>query len=111
MYREITIGETKVPMMATASIVAPYRRLFKSHPLSDLANTDMDEAEKSDVAFRIAYLMNVRATSDRASLQKVSVEQYEDWLDQFSYGDMVASAPMIIEFFVQQTNPTVHAKN
>ena len=111
MYKEIIIGEVKVPLMASASIVAPYKRLFKSHPLKDLADPNMDEAEKSDIAFRIAYLMNMRATGNRETLNAANMDQYEEWLDQFTYGDMVAAAPVVIEFFVQQTNPTVHAKN
>lgn len=94
MYREVKIGETKVPMKATASVDLRYKQTFRADPFRVQTAADWVETGAKLVFIRqMGYIM-AQAAAGR-DMSTLSEEDFADWLDQYDHGDFVRAMPAI----------------
>lgn len=111
MFKNITIGDKDVPMLALASVDIYYKKVFHEDPLA-IMTSDADNGTKSRVAFGMGFIMAKFAElHDRKKMLQLSEDDYLDWLEQFEYGDYVQAAAEILGLYYSQKAPTVAEKN
>lgn len=85
MFKEVSIGEKKVPLKATASTIIRYRQVFKRDLLKSIG-TNEDEVD-AGIIQELAYVMAMAAAGE--DMMKLNEETYMDWLDQFDSFDII----------------------
>lgn len=115
MFREIKIGEKNVPMLAMASAVVYYKRVFGKDAIAtqyEMADKDLTGEMLSfyaEMGFIMAKM--AEANGDRAKLLALNYESYIEWLDQFETRDYHGAIPSIMALYEGQNAPDSKAKN
>lgn len=87
MYNVIKIGEVDVPMLSMASVDIYYRNIFHEDSIK-LQTREQDEGDLINFCSRMGFVMAKFAElKDRKAMNKLTEENYEEWLDQFERGD------------------------
>ena len=111
MYREIEIGDKKVPMLALASVDVYYKKIFREDPLA-VMTSDADNATKSRIAFNMGFVMAKFAElHDRKKMLQLTEDNYLEWLEQFEYGDYIKATGDILLLYYSQKSGTATEKN
>ena len=85
MFKEVSIGEKKVPLKATASTIIRYRQVFKRDLLKSIGTNE--EEVDAGIIQELAYVMAMAAAGE--DMMKLNEETYMDWLDQFDSFDII----------------------
>jgi len=128
MYKEIEMlmadGEAKaIPMKATGSTCLRYKQFtgkelmksilkaanaltngFNSEEISEEADVD----EFQQIISSLAFIMNKQALGD--DMNRLSENEYVDWLDEFDSGAFTQNAGVIIDLYMNNTLGTSVAK-
>lgn len=115
MYSEIKIGKTTVPMRSSGLTAHIYKRLFGK----DLLKQFISVKETNDISFlrELAFVMAWQAKDHAPSvshdLQKLSINEYFDWLDRYSEMDFMDQNTLleIENCWLENTKSTADLKN
>lgn len=95
-------------MCSAASINICYQNIFNEDFLSLL---DMNHPETAIMPFmRMAFVMAKVGELGRKQANTMTQEDYEDWLDEFSFADMIAAMEEIQSFYLESSGGTVDSK-
>lgn len=112
MFREITIGGIKVPMLANAATPLRYKQHFHGDILKQI-NSDMDNAEKvTGPVTELAYIMAIQAKAKegKIDINLVKETDYIDWLEQFDPLDIPMASEEIIKLYFGNAYTEAEAK-
>lgn len=108
LYKTIKIGEQEYKMCSAASINIVYQNIFNEDFLSKL---DMDNPGSAILPFmRMAFVMAKVGELGRKQANTLTKEDYEDWLDEFSFADMMNAMEDIQGFYLESSAGTVDSK-
>ena len=108
LYKNITIGSKEYKMCSAASVNICYQNIFNEDFLSKL---DMDNPGSAILPFmQMAFVMCKVGELGRKQANTMTREDYEDWLDEFSFADLMAAMEEIQEFYLNSSAGTVDSK-
>lgn len=108
LYKNIEIGGKEYKMCAAASINICYQNIFND---DFLAKLDMDHPETAILPFmQMAFVMCKVGELGRKQANTLTKEDYEDWLDEFSFADLMNAMGEIQEFYLTSSNGAVDSK-
>ncbi len=108
IFKVITIGDKEYKMCAAASVNIAYYNLFHEDFIS-LMNPD--EPVKAITPFtKMAFIMNMKAEKTKEEMRKLTMSDYEAWMDNFSFGDLVAAMADIQELYLGSAEGSVNSK-
>jgi len=112
MYREIQIGEQKVPFLCMASSNIYYKRVFHSDPFKDQSADDV--GEKINFVLRMGYIMAEFAKANdnggSAYMAHLNEDGFVEWLGNFDNGALLDAADEIVEVYNGQAAPSSKEK-
>lgn len=108
LYKNITIGDKEYKLCSAASINIVYQNIFNEDFLSQL---DMENPGSAILPFmRMAFVMAKVGELGRKQANTMTKEDYEDWLDEFSFSDLMNAMGDIQLFYLQSSKETVDSK-
>lgn len=108
LYKNIEIGGKEYKMSAAASINIVYQNIFNEDFLSKL---DMNHPEAAILPFQqMAFVMVKVGELGRKQANTLTKDDYEDWLDEFSFPDLMNAMEEIQEFYLNASNGAVDSK-
>lgn len=121
MYREITIGEINVPILATASTNIYFKQIFGQDPIAIQTNDEMDTAQGLEFAQKLTFVTAMQAKAREAVekgeaarirdiMAKIQPDDIIDFLDGLDFGELQKALPMVMEAYAAQKAPSSTAK-
>ena len=108
LYKNITIGDKEYKFCSAASINICYQNIFNEDFLSLL---DMDHPETAMMPFmRMAFVMAKVGELGRKQANTLTKDDYEDWLDEFSFADLMKAMEDIQLFYLESSDGAVGSK-
>lgn len=108
LYKNIKIGSKEYKFCSAASINICYQNIFNEDFLSLL---DMDHPETALMPFmKMAFVMVKVGELGRKQANTMTKDDYEDWLDEFSFADLMGAMEEIQVFYLESSNGTVDSK-
>lgn len=108
LYKNIKIGDNEYKMCSAASINICYQNIFNEDFLSLL---DMDHPETAIMPFmKMSFVMAKVGELGRKQANTLTKEDYEDWLDEFSFADLMNAMEEIQVFYLESSASTVASK-
>lgn len=114
MYKEISIGKKtprKLALLANGATPLFYKQIFNRDLLQYLTEDGSDEGSMeiaSDKIPELAYIMARQA--EKADMQKLSFEDYMQWLEGFEALDLTMNAAAIANVYISDSIPSVSQK-
>lgn len=103
----VNIGETPVQMCVCASVIPCYRNIFNE----DFLRKAAAEPDNIDLFLRMGFVMAKFAElNDRGKVNRLTPNDFMEWLDQFKTGDIIKAAGDIALVFMSEASPGVEAK-
>lgn len=88
MFKEIQIGENKVPMKANAATGIRYKQVFGKELFKQMEMiNDTDAFVPTDVIMELAYIMAMSGSD--ADMTRLNTETYMEWLEGFEFMDFM----------------------
>ena len=102
MYREIKIGDKKVPMLANGATPIRYRMVFGKDVITEFQNADTDSGKAASSVTELAFIMNkaAEAQENKASLSTLNMDTFVEWLEQFEPLDITLAAEEIVGLYM-----------
>ena len=88
MRRTVMIGNIPVEMVGNAATPIRFKHLFGEDLIRHM-NSDEDDAERTEVLMRLAFLMAMQAEKVGGELQKLKESDFIAWLERFEYPALV----------------------
>ena len=108
LYKNIKIGSKEYKLCSAASINICYQNIFNEDFLSLL---DMNHPETSIMPFmKMAFVMVKVGELGRKQANTMTKDDYEDWLDEFSFSDLINAMEEIQSFYLESSASTVDSK-
>lgn len=108
MYQKIAVGDTEVEFCACASVNVCYWNIFHEDFLKEISSGNGLEASTT---MKMAFVMAKFAElNDRKAVNRMTEDNYCDWLDQFTTGELVEALPAIQDFYMQAAKGSTNAK-
>lgn len=105
MLRTIKLGDKDVEMKATASTDIYYRNIFGIDPIREQSAQGFGPADLICMMERMAFVMSMQATRDRAAMGDLSPDSYLDWMDDFDRTDIMNAVPALRALYEGQKAP------
>lgn len=108
LYGDITIGDKEYRMCCAASVNLAYYNIFHEDFMSQM---NPEEPSKAITPFtKMAFVMAMKGEKSKEEMKKLTAADYEAWMDEFSFGDLVAAMPQIQSLYLGSANGIVQAK-
>ena len=108
LYGKVKIGEKEYMMCCAASVNLDYYNIFHEDFIT-LMNPD--EPTKAITPFtKMAFVMAMKGEKSREEMRKLTMEDYEKWMDEFSFGDLVSAIGEIQALYLGSAAGLVEAK-
>ena len=108
MYQKIAIGGKELTFCACASVNVCYNNVFHSDFIKMISS---DESLATTAMMKMAFVMSKFADlKDRKAVNRLTEDDYCDWLDQFTTGDLIEALPQIESFYLSSNGTNVDAK-
>lgn len=108
LYKNIKIGEHEYKLCSAASINICYQNIFNEDFLSLL---DMNHPETAIMPFmRMAFVMAKVGELGRKQANTMTQDDYEEWLDGFSFADLMNAMEVIQSFYLESSEGAVDSK-
>lgn len=110
MYKDVMIGATSVPMIATASTVVWFKKIFARDLLVLITKSVTQDGADLDFVGELAYIMAMQGA--KSDMQACNFDTFIAWMDQFTAIDLFNEGTQneIIDLFIQQQKPSVEEK-
>ena len=102
MYREITIGSVKVPMLANAATPLRYKHLFHKDIIKEFQEASGDISKVMDSIPELAFIMAkaAEAKEGKADMNLLNEDVFVDWLEQFDPLDLPMASEQIVDLYM-----------
>lgn len=108
MYQQIKVGAKELTLCACASVNVCYFNVFHEDFIKMISS---DEGLATSAMMKMAFIMaEFGRLNDRKKVNRLTEDNYCDWLDQFTTGELVAALPEIQNFYMASANGSVDAK-
>lgn len=107
MYKEVVIGDKKIPMMANALTPKRAYEFFHEDFLGYLGQ-ELQQGQILNLAEKLGFIMAKRA--ENADMTKVQESDFDTWLEGFELGDLMEASADIVGLFVSTTKGSVAPK-
>lgn len=108
LYGNIKIGDREYKMCCAASVNLAYYNIFHEDFMSQM---NPEEPTKAITPFtKMAFVMAMKGEKSKDEMRKLTAADYEAWMDEFSFGDLVAAMPQIQSLYLGSATGTVDAK-
>ena len=108
MYKKMQIGDVDVMFCSCASVNVCYFNIFHEDFIKAISEDNgMAMASMMKMAFVMAKMGE---TNDRKVVNRMTEDNYCDWLDQFTTGELINALPTIQEFYMNSNAGSVDAK-
>lgn len=108
LFKKIAIGETEQMFCACASVNVCYFNIFHEDFIKEISSdTGLATTSMMKMAFVMAKFGEL---NDRKAVNRMNEDNYCDWLDQFSTGELVEALPEIQAFYMSSTHGSVASK-
>lgn len=108
LYKKIDIGDKTYMMCSAASVNICYYNIFREDFLSLL---DMNHPEAAIMPFmKMAFVMAKVGELGRKQANTMTQDDYEDWLDEFTFADLMAAMEEIQMFYLDASRGDVDSK-
>ena len=113
MYDLIKIGDKEVPMLAMASVDIYYKQIFGDDILRIMTDAELfDNADRINAIQQMGFVMaKLAELKDPKEMRALNEDNYIEWLEQFSRGDMLTAYESMQELYMRQTKATSTEKN
>lgn len=108
MYREIKIGNSTIPMSANGATPIRYKHVFGKDLLNEFRKAGENYALASDTISELAFVM--AQAGAKADMDRLNIETYIEWLEQFEPLDITESADQIIDLYMGNSQTTSEVK-
>ena len=107
LYERIEIGGKEHTFCICASVNVCYQNVFHEDFIKIVSN-----GEESTSAFmKMAFIMAKFAElNDRKLVNQLTLDDYCDWLDQFTPGEIILALPKVEEAYMRESAGTVKTK-
>lgn len=109
MYRSVKIGDKDINLLANGATPIRYRMVFGRDILSELQKADQDGGLLASSISELAYIMAMSA-DESVDMNKLNVEKYVEWLEQFEAFDITMASEDIIDVYMGNTKTTSEIK-
>lgn len=113
MYREITIGSKKVPLLANGATPFWYKQIFKKDIIAQVSGAKEEEqievitSAGPELAFIMAKQAECKAFAD---MKKYGIENYYEWLQDFEALDLPMAMDKVMEIYMGNQIQSVEPK-
>lgn len=108
MYQNVKVGAKDLTLCACASVNVCYFNIFHEDFIREIS-TDNGLATSS--MMKMAFVMaEFGRLNDRRQVNRLTEDNYCDWLDQFTTGELVAALPEIQNFYMASNEQSVDSK-
>jgi len=108
MYKKMKVGAEELNFCACASVNVCYFNVFHEDFIKMISS---DEGIAATCMMKMAFIMaEFGRLNDRKAVNRLTEDNYCDWLDQFTTGELVAALPEIQTFYMASTGTTVGSK-
>lgn len=108
LCKKIAIGDQEFLMSAAASVNVVYQNIFNE---DFIASLDRENLERAGMQFqKMAFVMAKVGELGRKEANTLTVEDYEDWLDNFTFADMMNAIEDIQDFYLSSSAETIGSK-
>lgn len=108
LYKNIQIGERNYKMCCAASVNIVYQNIFND---DFLAKLNMDNPGSAILPFmKMAFVMAKCGELGRKQANTLTAEDYEEWMDEFTFYDMMNAMEEIQAFYLESSAGTVDSK-
>lgn len=108
MYQKMNVGAEELTFCACASVNVCYFNVFHEDFIKMISS---DEGLAAACMMKMAFIMAKMAElNDRKKVNRLTEDDYCNWLDQFTTGELVAALPAIQSFYMASTGTTVDSK-
>lgn len=109
MYREIKVGKGTVPMLANGATPLRYRMIFKKDILKEFQQVEGNNYSIAvDTVSELAFILAKAA--EKADMNKLNMETYIEWLEQFEPFDLTEALEDIVDLYVGNIETTSEVK-
>ena len=101
MFKEVTVGGIKVPMLANAATPLRYKQLFHKDIIKEFQEVTEDVSKATDSIPELAFIMAMaaKAKEGKADMNLLNMDSYVDWLEQFEPLDLPMASEEIIDLY------------
>lgn len=113
MYKEISIGGRKIPMLANGATPIYYKQVFNKDLISKVYGAEDRLGELNDCAPEIAYIMAKQAEKAKdptISMSTLNYESFIEWLEAFEATSIFVSAEEVMDLYFHDVKPSSEAK-
>lgn len=108
LYKNIKIGDKEYKLCSAASINIVYQNIFQEDFLRQL---DMEHPESAITPFmKMAFVMAKVGELGRKQANTLTKDDYEEWLDEFSFADLMGAMEDIQLFYLEASAGAVDSK-
>ena len=108
MYTKLKVGAEELALCACASVNVCYFNVFHEDFIKMIST---DEGFATSAMMKMAFIMaEFGRLNDRKKVNRLTEDDYCNWLDQFTTGELVAALPEIQSFYMASNGGTVDAK-
>ena len=108
MYKKITVGSKELMFCSCASVNVCYQNVFHE---DYIALVSTNEGMATSAMLKMSFIMQKFADlNDRKLVNRLMMDDYCDWLDQFTTGELVAALPEIQMMYMESNGQMVGAK-
>lgn len=108
MYQNMKVGAKELTLCACASVNVCYFNVFHEDFIKMISS---DEGLATSAMMKMAFIMaEFGRLNDRKKVNRLTEDNYCDWLDQFTTGELVEALPAIQGFYMASTTGMVDSK-
>ena len=108
MYKKMKVGAEELTFCACASVNVCYFNVFHEDFIKMISS---DEGIAATCMMKMAFIMaEFGRLNDRKAVNRLTEDNYCDWLDQWTTGELVAALPEIQTFYMASTSASVDSK-
>ena len=108
LYGNVKIGEKEYKMCSAASVNLTYYNIFHEDFMS-LMNPDKP-TESITPFIKMAFVMAMRGEKTKAEVDRMTIADYEAWLDEFTMGDLINAMGDIQTLYLGSSVGTIQSK-
>lgn len=102
MFKEISIGSRKVPMLANGATPLYYKQVFQKDLISNVYNAEDRVGEVNDAAPELAFIMAKqaeKANNPELSMSTLNYDSFIEWLEGFEATSILFSTDDIMDLY------------